>query len=460
VRSQSSVKRFGIQYWGLLATLIMLFFLGGSSRSDAQSLLLLSPVIVLLSGIGLSTLSSVQLRIYKFSFGGFGIIALLALIHSIPFTELVGLSSQGLIDIETVRRDVGLSSISSEQGVSFNLPWASIFSLFAPFSVYLFAIQLERGELSRTLAPVAFLGLISAVLGLSQLIGGRNAPLYLYQITNEGSAVGLFANRNHAAVFLSCLFPAWTVFAGSEGLSRKFNPKLTLLLSAIGAMLLILLILMTGSRAGLLTGVIGIFGAILLYSSKKKSSPETKNASRSRLLTLISVLFLIGCLVFLSIYFSRALAVDRLFQVEGAANIRGSIWRASYPLFWLYFPLGFGSGSFGSVFTYIEPLGLLSSTYVNRLHNDWLETALTFGVPGILLMLAGVGYYLRRSFVLWMRMDGARSAVALGRMASIVIAILGIASLSDYPLRTPAMAGFAALVLVWFAHARYDPNLR
>jgi hypothetical protein len=43
-------------------------------------------------------------------------------------------------------------------------------------------------------------------------------------------------------------------------------------------------------------------------------------------------------------------------------------------------------------------------------------------------------------------------------MASIVIAILGIASLSDYPLRTPAMAGFAALVLVWFAHARQAPD--
>jgi hypothetical protein len=72
-------------------------------------------------------------------------------------------------------------------------------------------------------------------------------------------------------------------------------------------------------------------------------------------------------------------------------------------------------------------------------------------------MLTVAGYYLRRSFVLWTRMDGTQSAVALGRMASVVIAILGIASLSDYPMRTPAMAGFAALVLIWFAHARLQP---
>ena len=41
----------------------------------------------------------------------------------------------------------------------------------------------------------------------------------------------------------------------------------------------------------------------------------------------------------------------------------------------------------------------------------------------------------------------------MGRMASIIIAMLAIASLSDYLLRTPAVAGAAALVLVWFAQA-------
>jgi hypothetical protein len=96
---------------------------------------------------------------------------------------------------------------------------------------------------------------------------------------------------------------------------------------------------------------------------------------------------------------------------------------------------------------------LLRGTYLNRLHNDWLETGVTFGVPGVVLMLSAVLYYVWRSFVLWFRMDGARSAVALGRMASIIFAILGIASLSDYPVRTPAVLGFVALVLIWFLEA-------
>lgn len=68
-------------------------------------------------------------------------------------------------------------------------------------------------------------------------------------------------------------------------------------------------------------------------------------------------------------------------------------------------------------------------------------------------MLGGAFYYFWRTFHLWLRCDGARTSVALGRMASVVIAILAIASLSDYPLRTPALMGFAAFVCLWFIGA-------
>lgn len=61
-----------------------------------------------------------------------------------------------------------------------------------------------------------------------------------------------------------------------------------------------------------------------------------------------------------------------------------------------------------------EQLAILDGAHLNRLHSDWLESVLSFGVRSILLMLTRAGYYLRCSFVLWVRMDGHRSAVALG----------------------------------------------
>src|SRR3546814_18783044 len=57
---------------------------------------------------------------------------------------------------------------------------------------------------------------MSGGLGLAQVIGPRDGPLYLYEITNNGSAVGLFANRNHQAALLACLFPMLAVYASID----------------------------------------------------------------------------------------------------------------------------------------------------------------------------------------------------------------------------------------------------
>jgi O-antigen ligase len=161
-------------------------------------------------------------------------------------------------------------------------------------------------------------------------------------------------------------------------------------------------------------------------------------------------LAVVACLVFATIYFSRAEAIERVFAENGAANDRVDFWASSVTLFSQYFPFGFGPGAFVPAFQVDEPITLLDGLYLNRLHNDWLEFALTLGVPGVLLLLSGSCYYFWRCFHLWFRSDRARRSVALGRMASVVIAILAIASLSDYPLRTPAMMGFAALMCLWF----------
>ena len=272
----------------------------------------------------------------------------------------------------------------------------------------------------------------------------------MYNTTNNGSAVGLFANRNHAAVFLACLFPMLAIFAErSQGKSGVGRNSRQLAATAI-AIVLIPLILVTGSRSGMLAAIIGLIGGVLLYVS----SGQTQRGSKTgRPLVPVVALAVVASLVFATIYFSRAEAIERIFAKSGTANDRADFWTSGIAPFWQYFPFGFGPGSFVPAFQVDEPITLLDGSYLNRLHNDWLEVALTLGAPGVLLMLGGVFYYFWRTFHLWVRLEGARTSVALGRMASVVIAILAIASLSDYPLRTPAMMGFAALMCLWFVSA-------
>jgi O-antigen ligase len=430
--------------------------MGGSSRPDVQSLALLNPLLIACCGVGLFSLRPEQLEGKKSLLAGILFAILLVATYLVPIAGQPLNFSGGAGDVATVRAAADVSAAPLLLSTAPAATWQSLFFLFAPLAVLLSALQLNRDDLRLSVRLLVVAGAISGVIGVLQLAGGASGPFYFYQVTNNGSAVGLFANRNHAAVFLACLFPMLALFAAkSEEANRGRNTR-QLMAMAI-AITLVPLILVTGSRSGMLTATVGLIGAALLYVSH---APSYRGSTKAKSATPIWAAAILVCLVLVTVYFSRAEAIERIFAENGAANDRADFWTSGLQLFWQYFPLGFGPGGFVPAFQNIEPLALLNGAYLNRLHNDWLETALTFGVPGIVLMLAGAVYYLRRSFVLWMRMDGARSAVALGRMATIVIAILGIASMSDYPLRTPAMAGFAALVLVWFAHARHDPNIR
>jgi len=438
------------QFWGLLVVLTALCLMGGSSRADTQSLAILNPTMILCCGVALLTLKKEHWQEKKWLFAGFAVIFVLNVVYLMPIPAQLEKFSHGTSELAMIQNAANVSGAAQMIAAMPEAVWQSLFFLFAPLAVLLSAIQLNRDDLRHTLLIVILLGSISGLLGVLQLAGNANSPLYLYRITNNGSAVGLFANRNHAAVFLACLFPMLAVFAARSRDSDRKGKNIPKWLAMAFAAILVPLILVTGSRSGMLAATVGLIGGVLLYNSHvpHNKGPNTKPAS----FPIAAATILVG-LIFATIYFSRAEAIERMFAEPAGAIDRAEFWTSSLTLFWQYFPYGFGPGSFVQAFQKEEPLALLNGAYLNRLHNDWLETALTFGVPGILLMLSALAFYVRRSFILWFRMDGARSAVALGRMASVIFAILGIASMSDYPLRTPAMMGFAALVLIWFTEA-------
>lgn len=442
------------QFWGLIVVLFAVFILGGSPREDVQSLAILNPLMVACSGVALLTLK--RDHWYGKAWLAFGLVLVFFLVA--VYILAIHPGSIGSFYAAAETNNIGEVTDVSEPSQPLLLRSypvsSSFFFLFAPLAVVLFALQLGERHLRLALPILIAIGTISGVLGVLQLGGSAYGQLYLYRITNNSAAVGLFANRNHAAVFLSCLFPMLATFASRGDIVPQSKRRTRQLVAVALTVVLVPLVLITGSRSGLLTATAGLLGALLISFS---AQPSDSHAIKYKFLVSAFVASAIALLVLVTIYFSRAEAVERIFAESGAAKDRTALWASSLALFWQYFPFGFGPGSFAMSFQISEPTALLDEFYVNRLHNDWLEHGLAFGIPGIILMLVGIVCYLRRAFLLWTRMDGARSAVALGRMASVIITILGIASVSDYPLRTPAMAGLAALGVVWLLHARRDP---
>jgi O-antigen ligase len=116
-----------------------------------------------------------------------------------------------------------------------------------------------------------------------------------------------------------------------------------------------------------------------------------------------------------------------------------------------YFPIGSGVGSFVDVFYAGEPRELLKPSYLNHAHNDWLEWLLETGLPGVLLALAAIAGWTLRSLRLVRMQRGNGGGVGLALAGAVIILLLGLASIVDYPVRVPAVACLLALAAVWMA---------
>ncbi len=448
-------KKPSAQYWLLVFFLLMLFATGGASRTDVQSLVILRPLSIIACALACVTLRREHFTGHAWLMGSAGVVFSLALLHLIPLPPSAWQALAGRQDLVDVEKLAGLSDIWRPLTLAPMNGWHALLSLFAPLAIILLGIQLNRADLFRLLPAVIALAALSGLLGLLQAVGDPQGPLYLYRITNNGSAVGLFANRNHAATLLACLFPMLAAYAATARGEAGALMMRQLMTAAI-AIVLVPLMLVTGSRSGLVSAVIGLGAAALLYRypSDVRSVWHGK-PNRVKPFPILGGIAVIS-LGFLTYFLSRAEAIERLFMQASGDDGRTDFWAISIDLFWKYFPFGSGSGSFVEAYQIIEPNRLLDATYLNRAHNDWVETAVTFGLPGVVALALAIIAFGIRSYRLFCSADGSNRSVAFGRLASVMIAMIAIASVSDYPLRTPTMMGLFAICALWLSEAGRD----
>jgi hypothetical protein len=154
---------------------------------------------------------------------------------------------------------LGWMPISLDPGAT----WRAFLSLLPPLALFLAVLGMGRdGRRSLSLLLVAF-GLASVVLGLAQLMQGLESALRPYAITNPGSSVGFFANRNHYAALLYCAVPfaaAWTLALAADRTRRLGAVTCGLTLAA-----LLLGLAVAWSRAGIVLGLFGLILSILCF---------------------------------------------------------------------------------------------------------------------------------------------------------------------------------------------------
>lgn len=439
------------RYWVLLVFLVLVALMGGGARADILSLVILRPLAVLVCGFAAWSLTPQDVARHRFTFAMIAVVIVLLILQLVPLPSALWRGLPGRAPIVRIDAVSGLGDIWRPLTLTPADTRNALFSLSVPLAVLLLAAKLERGLLERLLPAIIALGLLSGVLGVLQLVGSPTGPLYLYAQTNYGMAVGLFANRNHQAVFLATLFPMLAVFVTTHsGRSHALRDGFAALAAGI---FLVPLLLVTGSRAGILVALVGLAAVPWLLrlapAGRKARTPHPLwQWLRSPRGLMIGGLVLILLMGGLTVALSRAEAVNRLLHAGADEELRFKVWPIILNLIPQYLPLGSGSGSFVQVFQMAEPDQILRPTYLNHAHNDLLEVLLTNGIPGALLLLAaGTAWVLaaRRAFVAPLTGEG----VLFARLGVVVIGQLALGSLSDYPLRTPFLAGLLVLATLW-----------
>lgn len=443
-----SRKRELLPFLMLCGFLTFALLTGGASRPDAQSHIFLRPVAVLFGAAALALMWPEQLRKVRAPLLFLAALAAIMLIQIVPFPPSVWTSLPGRELVAQIAPTVGMEQPWRPISLSPARTLNSLVALLPPIAALLLfaAVTTERSYGALTL--LCGLLALSAVMGLAQIIGPPEGPLYLYRVTNNGSAVGFFANRNHQAVLLACLFPMLAVLASLRSENEGFD-RFRFWASVGMGVLLIPLLIVTGSRSGVALAIVGMAAAWLLFERRLPERRGPRRRGRGRLIAWIAVAAAVAAVIAATIFLSRAEAFDRLFDQTLTDDLRFRLFDLLVGLASSNFPFGTGFGTFDLMFKVIEPHDMLQYAYVNHAHNDLLQLAIEGGLPGLLLLGAFLLWWGRRSLAAWRPAREASRRIRFARLGSVVTLILMLASIVDYPLRTPFVMVVFALACAW-----------
>jgi len=242
-------------------------------------------------------------------------------------------------------------------------------------------------------------GALVGVESIAQRLAGSGRLLFLIKpaINTEAiSQFGPYHYRANAAAYFNLIWPVclgfwWTLHQSVE--SRGKRHPLLLLCSVIMAACPII----SASRGGALItfGLLGL--SFLLFIARhfvRRAHREQNRRKRDSSLGFL-LLFFAGTMT-LGLALGWKTLSPRLAQIDEGFAAREQMYQAARPMAADYPLFGTGPGTFESVFQLYR---VSTETYwPAQLHNDWLETRITFGWGGSSLIALALVMILLRWF--------------------------------------------------------------
>lgn len=435
----------------VIVFLILAFLFGGSSRADVFALSILRPaVLVLLAliafGLGESQRRHVEGIDWPLWMLATWISVAVAQLIVLPVSLWQKLHGGGGGPIAKLILDV-----SRADWLPYSMAPANTLNVVMALAVPLTAMMLARRldtDGHRTVAgTLGMLAMLSGVLGLLQM-ATQSQFLYLYQQVTLGDAAGVFANRNHQAVFLPVASIAATAWAMTSPLVARQHAKVLIGCGIVGLLVYGGILTLIGSRQGLLLGMVALLPITLMV---QQYVPR-----RVFVLSTLGALSASAIAITLLTFSDRITALSRLggHAAVASKDVRWTMLPTNLEILQTAWPFGVGFGAFPKIVEIFEPDTVLRLTHLNHAHNDPLEFLIDGGFVSAALMGSFVTWWLCASWQVW-KPAKSWSMRVFGQAGSTMLMVLILASFVDYPVRTPLLASVAALSMVWLEIGRH-----
>ncbi|MDX6767094.1 MAG: O-antigen ligase family protein [Candidatus Methylacidiphilales bacterium] len=293
---------------------------------------------------------------------------------------------------------------------------------------FLLMLQVAANRSRARNVGVALLLVIAAhaLYGLVALIILDDSLLFFSKWSYVGFATGTFVNRNSFATFLASGVVLGVLLALREFRSGRAHAGMAPIYLAATAMIFATL-LATGSRMGLLAGLVGTGLAALLAAGKG----DAAKGRRGRL--LLAAIPVVAGIALLLLY--GASTFDRLGSLENDANVRGDLYMQVFGMIAARPWLGYGGGTFEVAYPLFHQLPVSPDLVWDKAHSTylslWAELGLVFGSLPILVVAGFAALALR--FYLARRGDWTAPAAAF-----CVTVVVALHSIVDFSLEMQA----------------------
>lgn len=324
----------------------------------------------------------------------------------------------------------------------------AVMRLLTYIGMFLLAVCLagRASDARRILATVAIAAAVYTIYAMAAHLLNRLTPAtgISVWIPNVEAFSGTFINGNNYASYtgvgvltaLVLAFPAPGSGQARESRTERWRRRITMLSGRSGLWLAVAAISLTGvvlsgSRAGWASLMLGIISMVVLYTSGRRRLWFGLVAT---ILLLASVFMLPGGDVLLN-------KSARLINEGGGG--RQIIFPIVADMVSLRPLLGWGLNSFESLYSVFQPVSLAYETF-DKAHNTYLEAAFDLGIPFAALLVLAVLLVVARCFRGFHNRGRDRELAGLGFFVSLFV---GIHALFDFHLQIPGMVCVYAAVL-------------